>query len=479
MRSLHKIFPKGKESKVAMLGVLLVSLVVFALISWVNHRLFRTYCLDLGYYSQCLWDYAHGRMNQSMIIETYPKPCLASHFDLYLLLFSPLVFIFGTYTLLIVQIAFILIGIYGMYKLLCEYTDNQWIPVFAALSYSFFFGVIHAMAFDYHSDVLIAAALPWFFYFIKRKRYWLGGISLLFILIGKENAGLLMIFVSIGLMWDARKDKKELLVLLCYLFVSVLYTYIVIMKVMPNLDSQSGNSVYGGVIRYTDWGYSVWEILRNVLTHPWLAIKAMFNHPNKVEFFICLLLSGALVAIGKPNYLFMMIPLIAQKMLTFDESLWGISNQYNVIFAPLVIAASYMAVSKFSKTCAATVLSFMMLLMVLGTSFYTMQDPKTWIRRENVAFYDKSHYIQPLFSVTEAKKMMELIPEDASVCASSCFCPHLCFRDTIYIFPHDQMFETEFVLVTQEFPSQDLSVFREGYDTVTAAHNLTLLRKRR
>lgn len=462
-----------------MIGVLLVSLVVFALISLVNHRLFRTYCLDLGYYSQCLWDYAHGKMNQSMIFETNPKPCLASHFDLYLLLFSPLVFLFGTYTLLIVQIAFMLIGIYGMYKLLCEYTNNQWIPVFAALSYSFFFGVIHAMAFDYHSDVLIAAAIPWFFYFIKRKRYWLGCVSLLFILVGKENAGILMIFTSIGLMWDARKDKKELLVLLCYLVISVLYTYIVIIKVMPNLNSQAGDSVYGGLRRYSDWGYSVWEILRNVLTHPWQAIKAMFNHRDKVEFFVCLLLSGALVAIGKPNYLFMMIPLIAQKMLTYDSALWGITNQYNVMFAPLVVTASYMVVSKLSNERMATALSSLMLLMVLGTSFYTMQHPKTWIRRENIAFYDKSHYLQRSFSVTKAKEMMEMIPENASVCASSCFCPHLCFRDKIYCFPHERMLETEYVIVTQEFPDQDLSVFREGYDTVSTVQNLTLLRKRR
>lgn len=484
----HRIANPSRAT-IAMAGVLLLSLIIFALISFVNHRLFRTFCLDLGYYTQCMWDYAHGRINQSLIFENQPKPCLAAHFDLYLLIFSPLIYVFGSYTLLVLQIAFLLIGCVGMYKLLSLYTENQLVPILAALSFSLFFGVLHAVAFDYHSDVLIASALPWFFLFFKQKRYVVAGFVMLFILIGKENAGLLMIFVTIGLMWDVRKDRKALLVLCIYLVFSVLYSILILKAVMPALDKNSGQKVYGGLYRYKDWGYSFAEILKNILTHPLTALQALFNHDNKVEFFVCLLFSGALLGIGKPNYLLMLTPLIAQKMLTFDPALWGTGNQYNVIFAPIVITACFIIISKFSKPHFATIGSIVALFLVVVTSMYTIQRPKkiiqnkdpfprTWIRRENIAFYNNIHYHQTKFPVKEAKRMMAMIPENASVCASTCFCPHLCFREKIHVFPHDRMFETEYVFVTQEYPEQDLTMFGNGYDTVAAARNITLLRKR-
>ena len=478
--STIKQWLKTNYGKVAIAGVLLLSLVIFALISLVNHNLFRTYCLDLGYYTQCMWDYAHGRINQSILFENNPKPCLAAHFDLYLVLFSPLIYIFGSYTLLILQIVFLLIGCFGMYKLLQLYTDNQIIPIIAALSFSLFFGTLHAVAFDYHPDVIIAATLPWFFYVFKKKRYIVAGLLLLFILIGKENTGLLMIFVSIGLMWEVRKDKKALLVLLGYLIFSILYTFLILQLVMPSLDHGSQSGVYGGLYRYKDWGYSSLEILKNILTQPLKALGALFDHETKLEFWKCLLLSGAVIAIGKPNYLFMIIPLVAQKMLSFDPELWNFSNHYNIIFAPIIITACYLTLLKFSKKQVTNTLSIVALLMALYGSYFAtggMGTQKTWFRRQNVAFYNEIHYKHPEFPIKKAQEMIEMIPENASVCASSCFCPHLCFRDSIYVFPHNQMTETEYVLVTREWPEQDLSIFQQGYDTVAAANNLTLLRK--
>ena len=248
---------------------------------------------------------------------------------------------------------------------------------------------------------------------------------------------------------------------------------------MPALDKSSGQDIYGGLYRYSNWGYSFAEILKNILTHPLKALQALVNHQNKIEFLVCLLFSGALIGLGKPNYLLMLIPLVAQKMFTFDPALWGIGNQYNVIFAPIVLTACYLTISRMSKQRVVSALSIVALTLGIVTSVYTIERSRMWIRRENIAFYKPFHYRQANFSATEAKKMMTIIPENASVCASSCFCPHLCFRDTIYVFPHDRMLETEYVLVTQEFPEQDLSVFGEGYDTVAAARNLTLLRKTR
>ena len=87
---------------------LLIAACIYTLISWVNHYCFRTYTLDLGAYTNALYDYAHFSWNDSTAFKAIPENLLADHFDLYLPLFSPLIFIFGTYTLLVVQLVAVL-----------------------------------------------------------------------------------------------------------------------------------------------------------------------------------------------------------------------------------------------------------------------------------------------------------------------------------------------------------------------------------
>ena len=96
---------------------------------------------------------------------------LCDHFDLYLLLLSPLVYVFGSYTLLVIQIASILLGGWGVYKLIGLYTDDEWIPIFACAVFFVSFGIIHALSFDYHSNVLATMMLPWLLYYIKLRRF--------------------------------------------------------------------------------------------------------------------------------------------------------------------------------------------------------------------------------------------------------------------------------------------------------------------
>ena len=81
-----------------------VFFVLYALISLLNHYFFRTYALDLGLYTNALYDYAHFRFNYSEVFKDHLENLLSDHFDLFLMLVSPFYYLFGTYTLLIVQI---------------------------------------------------------------------------------------------------------------------------------------------------------------------------------------------------------------------------------------------------------------------------------------------------------------------------------------------------------------------------------------
>ena len=90
--------------------------VIYSLISLIDHYNFRTYALDLGLYTNAMYDYIHFQWNDSSVFKEIEENLLADHFDLYLILFAPLSLLFNTYTLLIIQILAVLSGGYGIYK---------------------------------------------------------------------------------------------------------------------------------------------------------------------------------------------------------------------------------------------------------------------------------------------------------------------------------------------------------------------------
>ena len=118
-----------RPNTVTLAAVFTVAGVLYCLISLVNHYLFKTYTLDLGLYTHAMYDYAHFRIDDCSMFKDARQSILSDHFDLYLMLLSPLVYVFGTYTLLIVQIIGILLGGWGIYKLIGLYTDDRWMPL--------------------------------------------------------------------------------------------------------------------------------------------------------------------------------------------------------------------------------------------------------------------------------------------------------------------------------------------------------------
>ena len=427
----------NRQKNITLATVFTVAGVLYCLISLVNHYLFKTYALDLGLYTHALYDYAHFRLADCSMFKPVPQSLLSDHFDLYLMMLSPLVYVFGSYTLLIVQIAAVLLGGWGVYKLIGLYTDDPWMPVLATATLFFSFGVIQPFGFDYHSNVLTAMMLPWLLFFLKQKRYALTSLFVVLFVIGKENMSLWLFFISIGLMWDYRKDKQALWLLVAYAVFSIAYFLIINMVVMPRLGGSGG-----GFGRYAYLGSNYTEIALNLLTHPLESIKILFTNtlgkPHydgiKEEFYLCAMATGLIFTLLKPNYLIMLIPLIGQKMLASDRMFWGVSLQYSVEFMPVLVISSFLVILKLKRQLPQWILAGALLLSTVLTTFYTVGVPKSYIRVDQLCVYQDRHYKQETFDADYARQLIRQIPNDASVCATTNFVPHLALRPEIYDF---------------------------------------------
>ncbi|MCQ2270406.1 MAG: DUF2079 domain-containing protein [Bacteroidales bacterium] len=477
-----------RHRKIIFITVLVVFAVLFSLLSITNYFTFRTYGLDLGIYTKALYDYAHFRMCDSSFFQEVPMVLLGDHFDLYLLIFSPLVWLFGPLTLLIVQILAVLFGAVGIYKLIHLYSDTESIPFAAMLSFLSFFGIWHALSFDYHSNVVATMFLPWLLYFFKSRCYGKSSLMLLLMVIAKETIPLWLCFVFIALLWDYRNDKKAMAWLGAYTVFCFIYLSVVTLWVMPHFNQGSSP----GFWRYEYMGSNFKEIALWILSHPIETMQNLFGIGNngslKVEFYICALASGLLLTCFKPNYLIMLVPLMAQKMLSSDLLFWGVVLQYGVEFAPVLVIASFIVIARIHQEKWQTALVVATVLLSIGTTIYTVDTPVAPIFRERLRIYSASHYQQNEFDMKVARRMLQQIPNGASVCATTFFTPHLALRDSIYMFPYGLHHNAEYFLVKKEhwcYTEGDMEIIAmmisdtSRYEILDTDGDLYLLRKKR
>ena len=427
--------------------------IVYALLSVGNNLCFRTYGLDLGLYTHTLYDYAHLRAADTSFFLWSSSNLLSDHFDLLLMLLSPLVYLLGGYTLIVVQIVAVLAGGLGVYRLAREYGIEEWPLTLLMALLLLQFGVWHALGFDYHSNVVCAMALPWMLLMLKRHRWGWATALLVFLLIGKETMSLWVTAVLVALMWDYRHDRAALRWLTFGTLVTLAYFALVALLIMPAIGENSGR----GFWRYEWMGTNVGEVACWVLTHPLEAVRDIFvdftpeggHGGEKVEFFVCTLLCGGALLFVKPNYLLMLVPPVVMKMLSADTGFWGLTYHYNAEVAVVLTVGTVAVLAGWEKGKAQRWTSTIVSGLALITLIYSVSNPESPIRKENLRLYDSRHYHQTDFDADAARRMIGKIPDGASVCATTMFTPHVALRDSVYIFPMGLAYGADYWLLLE------------------------------
>ena len=417
---------------------MLVFTALYSLISLLNHYLVRTETLDLGVFNNAIWDYSHFKFNYGECLNKHRNNFLHDHFDLYLIMFSPLSHIFRSYTLLVVQIAAVVFGGLGVYRIAIKLHDDRWIASLAMIVFYSFFGVYGAIAFDYHSNVIAAMILPWFFYFlIQRKWKWVW-VTLVLILIGKENMALWMFFVCIGafLFYFRQKEVRRPLVLMA-LF-SVVYFVLVVQFVMPSL-SPAGAYVH---FKYSVLGDSMSDALINLIKRPFHYLQYLWENQRpdgkgaglKEEFWLFFSMSGGILLLLRPAFIIMLVPVFLQKFYNDRTSLWGINYQYCIEFTPILAIGALYVVQMFSQRRIKRVVMGVLAIACCITTFQALESSLGGPKNDKAQFYSKLHYV-PKHDVAAIKKVLEMIPEEASVSGSSRLVAQLSFRDHAFRLP--------------------------------------------
>ncbi|TAH40933.1 MAG: DUF2079 domain-containing protein [Bacteroidetes bacterium] len=410
---------------------------VFSLVSLPNHYFFRTATLDLGLYTNAIYDYAHFTFSDSSAFKQDSSNLIADHFDLFLMLISPFSWIFKSWTLLILQIVFLIGGGWGVYTYLNERNSDKRFGIFGMLFFYLHFSLYSALSFDYHSNVLAASMLPWFFVHIQRQKLFHGSLVLLAILLCKENMALWMFFVCIGAAWLYRKKEVYKGLLIMSLF-SIVYFFFITAWLMPTLHKE-GTYVQ---FNYSVLGSNYTEAFKMLFTDPVKIVKTLFiNHSDsmqgdytKSECWLFFLFSGGVFLIFRPVWIFMLIPVFLQKFLHDWIQMWGVNDQYVIEFAPIIAMGAFDWIGSLKRRESGLLLSILITLMALSTTIRLMDRTSARVPKVKLRLYQSAHWNSDL-PLREIYKAISMIPEGVAISAQSNIQPHLAWRDKAYMFP--------------------------------------------
>lgn len=424
---------------------------VYAIEAFVNHLNFRTYALDLGAYTNALYDYSHFQFNDKGVFKDASENLLSDHFDLYLIVFSPLSLIFGQYTLQILQIVFILLAGIGVQKVVALKTKDPNLPLMALTAFFLFFGIYSALSFDYHSNVISACLFPWLIYSFDRSRYRAFLVVLFLMVIGKETISVWTFFICLSLMLESRKDIQKMRVLGVGALFSIVYFLVVLKWVMPAF-ANSGKYEH---FKFHALGSDYNSALKFILTHPLEFIKVMFvNHSGdaqydwvKVESYLFLLFSGGLFLIFRPAYLLMVLPVLVMKMCYDDPSVWSIDCHYSMEFAPVLTIGAFTVIAGFRTFWIRQLSALVALGCNLIITIRLMDGTKYWHDYNRLRLYQAHHYSRS-YDTRKAREVLASIPEHAVVAAQTSFVPHLAWRDRCYQLPKVQ--DAEYIVISEK-----------------------------
>lgn len=427
----------------------------------LDHRNIGTHIYDLGIYDNIFWNTAFD----DFLGCSYCK--LENHVSAH---FDPIIWVWSwvyrlrpnAETILVIQAVWLATTVFPLFLLAQRKLEN---PRLAALFcwIAVLYPPLHGVnMFDFHSLTMVVPTVVWIIYFIDsgaRAKLW---IALAIMLATREDMPLLACFLGAYAM--LRRRHFTGLAMVC---VSLSYLVIVKFFIMPDpgllmssKDTHGYAYFFKEMIPHQSEGIKGFVI--SLLTNPAYALQVLFQE-KRVFFFLVLLQSLLFMPLLGGKKRFIMIYGLLFLGLATRTYVYNLHFQYSSVLFPVLLAATPHGVVAFSRgrvpdilgidrRRVPTTLMWTMFVSMLCISVkYGAMVPNDhfkagWNRLSRKLDTDRYEYLQTL---------LDRIPEDAVVCATSSLGPHVSARDKGRKWPSCK--EAEYaLLMTGRFKKKDV-----------------------
>lgn len=390
----------------------------FTGISFFKYNNFLYDDFDLAHHAQEMWSILHGSLDCSILGLKF----LGNHLHLIEFFIAPLYAVFTTpKTLLFLQSLFLGLGAWPLYLI-----AKRQLPKAAAIIIPFCYLIYPALGYvnlyEYHPQSLAIFFILFTFYFFEKENLKHFLIFIFLSLICQENISLLIIMFG----FYALLLRKKIKWVVAPLITGMLWFLFSVLIVLPyfNKGEVGFYNIYGHL------GHNIWQIGATILFHPIKILNYMVKGQNAIYLFQLLAPASFLPLLSRGILLFF-IPSLLQHLLSQRLSEHTIYYQYTAEVIPFIFIAMIYGLKRildiaflkqhFGKIFLTVLVSALSFNFFLGPHFLIWPE---------VIKAEKNNL------VSEKKRLVSLIPANASAVATFEFLPRLAHRGKLYSFHH-------------------------------------------
>ncbi|MFF1747075.1 DUF2079 domain-containing protein [Streptomyces mirabilis] len=432
------------------------------------HQRMLSNSFDLGIFDQVVRSYAHGHLPVSEV-KGPDYPVLGDHFSPILALIAPFYRLWPTaMTLLVVQAAVIAASVLPL-TLWARRTLGSPAAAVIGVCYGLSWGIASGVGVDFHEWAFAVPLLAFSLTAVGTGRLRAGAFWAMPLLLVKEDLGLTVVMIGISIAW---RGKRKLGIVTAA--VGLVGTLLATMVILPAFNPH-GSWDYSQFLKDPQGGEGG---LGDLL---YRCTIGLITPETKITTLLMVLAPSLFLALRSP-LMWIALPTALWRLSSNLTTHWGTSYHYSFTLMPIVFAAFIDALSRRrpSKNSLIRYLAgsaAITLLILPQYPLWQLVQPATWQDDPRIAV---------------AQRLMDKIPDDATVQASSQLVPQLTDRTSTSLYGWaDSRPNPQWILVDtwvppqRRWPQDDLTerdsldrARAQDYFTVAEEQGFVLLKRR-
>ncbi len=410
-----KLKLKNKTVWIVLAFFIIAFTLFIGLICCLYYKNYKTPCYDFGLFSQMFW---YMKETGECLI-TCERDTLLNHFavhfsPIYYLILPIYIIIPSPCTLLVLQAFIVAFGIIPLSLISKHYNLSALSTILFSVCYILYPAFMGGCFWYLHENCFLLPLLLWYLYFSEKEKIIPTALFALLTLTVKEDAAVYVAVIALYFIFNRKNYKCNLFILLF----SVLY-FVLVTKLMSVYgEGVMSDSRYGEYI-YDDGG--LFSVIKSVIQNPIFAIYQIFKEEKFLFVLQVLCPLGFLpILIKKPEKLILFIPLILVNLMTNYPYQYDIGFQYTFGSGAILFYLSVANYSDLGKNRRKILLCAVLSSVIIFSGGYL----------------SKITYVEDYISASQQREVIDealkLVPEDASVAASTRLVANLSEREVIY-----------------------------------------------
>jgi len=411
---LKSFFDQQLRRHGKILGLCLSGLILYSFLLGHRYVHFAYDDWDMAFTNQELWNLLQGNTYSTL----FGFHCFGSHAEFINLVVLPIFAVFPSpLTFSFVQLGLFLASVFVLFLILKE-DIGETPALLLSFSYMMFAPNLLAMCHDHNSEALMPFFFLMAFRFFRNKNLTGFYISLLFLLLIKENMPLILIMF--GLYGIISRDRNRWWWGGLPILVGSAYFLFLVKCLIPWFRGMQQHSLW---IRFYHIGGSPREIIFNLLNP--VALTKILLAPANVQFLKQLFGAFLPFAILSPLVLGLVAPILCYHLLSASLAEKSITYYYALAMTPAIFLASGHTLKKWvPRPPLRTGICLVLLLCSLGHL----------VALKGEVFYKIGWGRQPLATSAAKWQLLKQVPPEAGVIATFEFLPALSLRKDLYSF---------------------------------------------